>query len=141
MGANHESTKVDLVIFKAANQAAGSIRASFAGILVHPASQITYRMKFRLIALEKYRHHAQPAIPLTLASAPRSIPSHSKRHPPDPHRRPKRRHPRRRRVYCDCGNLAITVKEVKVGCDPQYTVRLPLCPDCLALEQGFAIDG
>jgi hypothetical protein len=48
----------------------------------------------------------------------------------------KQRHQtRQRRVRCDCGQLAITVLLVRVGSDPQYTIRLPLCPACLNLEQ------
>jgi hypothetical protein len=41
------------------------------------------------------------------------------------------------RLRCDCGQLAITVLRVRVGTDPQYTINLPLCPSCLALEQSF----
>ncbi len=44
---------------------------------------------------------------------------------------------RPKRILCDCGQPAITVLVVKVGCDPQYTVHLPLCLACLALEQSF----
>jgi hypothetical protein len=42
---------------------------------------------------------------------------------------------RRRLEYCDCGNLAITVLQMTVGTDPQYIIRMPLCPACLKLEQ------
>jgi hypothetical protein len=38
-------------------------------------------------------------------------------------------------MTCDCGQLAVTVLVVRVGSDPQYTIRLPLCPACLNLEQ------
>jgi len=51
--------------------------------------------------------------------------------PPKPHR-VKQRRPR-----CDCGKIAVTVLQVRVGSDPQYTIRLPLCSACLALEQSF----
>jgi len=40
-------------------------------------------------------------------------------------------------MRCDCGQLAVTVLTLKVGSDPQYTVHLPLCSACLALEQGL----
>jgi hypothetical protein len=43
--------------------------------------------------------------------------------------------PRHRRLICDCGRPATSVKLVIVGTDPQYTIRLPLCPECLKLEQ------
>ncbi|PWB49833.1 MAG: hypothetical protein C3F13_18520 [Anaerolineales bacterium] len=42
---------------------------------------------------------------------------------------------RHRRLRCDCGLPAVVVKTVKVGSSPQYTIRLPLCPACLKLEQ------
>jgi len=45
-----------------------------------------------------------------------------------------------RRLRCDCGQIAITMLTVKVGSDPQYTIHLPLCRDCLALEQSFQAD-
>lgn len=41
------------------------------------------------------------------------------------------------RLRCDCGQLAITVIRVTVGTDPQYSVQLPLCASCLALEHSF----
>ena len=44
---------------------------------------------------------------------------------------------KRRRLRCDCGKLAVTLLEVRVGSDPQYAIRLPLCSACLALEQSF----
>jgi hypothetical protein len=50
-------------------------------------------------------------------------------------------HPAKRRLRCDCGQLAVTILKVRVGTDPQYTIHLPLCPACLALEQGFCADG
>ncbi|MFZ0535068.1 MAG: hypothetical protein WAM09_18010 [Anaerolineales bacterium] len=54
-------------------------------------------------------------------------------HPP---RKPRTGRSRRQR--CDCGKLAVIELLVRVGTDPQYTVRLPLCPGCLALEQSFS---
>ncbi len=48
-----------------------------------------------------------------------------------------RRFNRERHVYCDCGMLAVTVLKVLVGSEPQYTIRLPLCPACLQLEQDL----
>ena len=42
---------------------------------------------------------------------------------------------RSRRLRCDCGKMAVTVIEVRVGSDPQYTVHLALCADCLELER------
>jgi hypothetical protein len=54
---------------------------------------------------------------------------------------PDRRHFKRRRLeYCDCGNLAVTVLRVRVGSDPQYIIRMPLCPACLKLEQELEQD-
>jgi hypothetical protein len=50
---------------------------------------------------------------------------------------PARRH---RRQFCDCGRVAVTVKLVKVGTNPQYTIRLPLCKACLKLEQEMRLD-
>jgi hypothetical protein len=52
-----------------------------------------------------------------------------------PHASPKLHRLKQRRLRCDCGRLAITVRLVRVGSDPQYTIRLPLCPACLKLEQ------
>ncbi len=54
-----------------------------------------------------------------------------------PKKRPTRRRcpPPTRYPRCDCGLRAVTILTVRVGCDPQYTIRLPLCRDCLALEQ------
>lgn len=51
----------------------------------------------------------------------------------------RKRHPftRQRLEYCDCGKLAVTVLQVRVGTDPQYIIRLPLCPACLKLEQDL----
>jgi hypothetical protein len=40
-----------------------------------------------------------------------------------------------RQLRCDCGQPAIVVISVRVGCDPQYTVQLPLCAECLKLER------
>jgi hypothetical protein len=59
--------------------------------------------------------------------------------PAQPVLKPRRSKPRRLR--CDCGKLAVTVLEVRVGSDPQYTIHLPLCPACLALEQSFHSGG
>jgi hypothetical protein len=47
------------------------------------------------------------------------------------------RQARRRQPRCDCGRIAVKVLHVKVGSDPQYTVSLPLCSMCLALEEGM----
>jgi hypothetical protein len=47
---------------------------------------------------------------------------------------------RQRLEYCDCGKLAVTVLQVRVGTDPQYIIRLPLCPACLKLEQDLRRD-
>ncbi len=47
---------------------------------------------------------------------------------------------RHRRPMCDCGSPAVTIKLVKVGTNPQYTIRLPLCAACLKLEQELASD-
>ena len=55
--------------------------------------------------------------------------------PAKPSQKPHR--VKRRRLRCDCGKLAVTLLEVRVGSDPQYTIRLPLCSACLALEQSF----
>ena len=45
------------------------------------------------------------------------------------------RHRRPRRLRCDCGGMAVTVVTVKVGIDGMYSVQMPLCEDCLRLEQ------
>ncbi|MFZ2097161.1 MAG: hypothetical protein WAV05_11045 [Anaerolineales bacterium] len=50
---------------------------------------------------------------------------------------PKARRLKPHPLRCDCGQLAVIVLRVRVGTDPQYTVQLPLCPSCLALEQSF----
>ncbi len=42
-----------------------------------------------------------------------------------------------RRLRCDCGRMAVKVLLVRVGSDPQYTVHLPLCRDCLELEHSM----
>jgi len=47
------------------------------------------------------------------------------------------RQARRRRQRCDCGRLAVKVLFVKVGSDPQYSVSLPLCSECLSVEKGM----
>ena len=50
----------------------------------------------------------------------------------------RKRHPQRRRpLRCDCGQEAVTIIQVRVGADPQYIIRLPLCQECLKLEQGW----
>jgi hypothetical protein len=46
-----------------------------------------------------------------------------------------------RRLRCDCGRLAVTTIIVQVGYDPQYSITLPLCRACLALEQAMHNDG
>lgn len=54
------------------------------------------------------------------------------------------RKPRRLKSYrlrCDCGQLAVTVIKVRVGTNPQYDVKLPLCASCLALERSFDSPG
>jgi len=51
-----------------------------------------------------------------------------------------RRFTRQRLEYCDCGELAVTVLRIRVGSDPQYTIRMPLCPACLKLEQDMEQD-
>ena len=51
----------------------------------------------------------------------------------------RRGKPRRRtgqHLLCDCGQPAVAVKVVRVGLDGAYQARLPLCADCLRLEQG-----
>ncbi|OGN93319.1 MAG: hypothetical protein A2Y88_05690 [Chloroflexi bacterium RBG_13_48_10] len=54
---------------------------------------------------------------------------------------PHKSHPiRHRPIHCDCGQLAVTVVSVTVGTDPQYTIRLPLCRECLALERDMNKD-
>jgi len=59
--------------------------------------------------------------------------------PAQPSSKPRR--VKQRRPRCDCGKLAVTVLQVRVGSDPQYTIRLPLCSACLALEQSFRSGG
>jgi len=82
---------------------------------MHPLRESTYRFTpDHSIRLEQVRH--QPA---------KSV--------------PKPRRVKQRRLRCDCGKLSVTVIEVRVGSDPQYTVHLPLCSACLALEQSFRI--
>lgn len=46
-----------------------------------------------------------------------------------------------RRLRCDCGQIAVTVLLLRVGINPQYTIHLPLCRDCLALEHSLQNDG
>ena len=54
---------------------------------------------------------------------------------------PVARHIRQRRLRCDCGKLAIKILLVRVGSDPQYTVQLPLCQQCLSLEENLRYEG
>jgi len=91
------------------------IVSSFEG--THPIRESTYRFTPRRANRLK-REKLQPTLS-----------------PPKPHR-VKQRRPR-----CDCGKLAVTVLEVRVGSDPQYTICLPLCSSCLALEQSFRSGG
>ncbi len=51
---------------------------------------------------------------------------------------PRKKH---KRLRCDCGKPAVTVVEVRVGEDGVYRVRLPLCADCLAIEQSYGLEG
>jgi hypothetical protein len=44
------------------------------------------------------------------------------------------------RQRCDCGRLAVTVITVIVGSEPQYSVELPLCAECLRLEKEMQGD-
>jgi hypothetical protein len=60
--------------------------------------------------------------------------------PVKPHSIRRHRFTRQRFEYCDCGNLAVTVLHVLVGSDPQYTIRMPLCPTCLKIEQDLDQD-
>ena len=60
---------------------------------------------------------------------------HSEQKPSRSHPAPKPHHIRHRQLRCDCGAPAVTVLTLKVGSDPQYTIHLPLCAVCLALEQ------
>jgi hypothetical protein len=48
---------------------------------------------------------------------------------------------RHRPLRCDCGQIAVTVLTVRVGTDPQYTIHLPLCHECFALEQDYTSRG
>ena len=57
------------------------------------------------------------------------------------HPRPKPHRVSQHRLRCDCGKQAITVLQVRVGSDPQYTIHLPLCAACLDLEQSFHTEG
>jgi hypothetical protein len=56
-------------------------------------------------------------------------------HRPSPACKP--RPVRHRPLRCDCGQIAVTVLTVRVGTDPQYTIHLPLCHQCFALEQDY----
>jgi hypothetical protein len=76
--------------------------------------------------------------PRTLKHSSQSLPSHpSRKDLSILHHRP---FTRQRHVYCDCGNLAVTVLQLRVGSDPQYIIRMPLCSACLKLEQDMEQD-
>ena len=47
---------------------------------------------------------------------------------------------RKRRLRCDCGKPAVTVVTLWVGIEPQYLIKLPLCSECLALENSLKSD-
>ena len=47
----------------------------------------------------------------------------------------RRRWQQHQRLRCDCGKMAVTVIEVRVGLDGAYVERMPLCADCLRLER------
>ena len=51
------------------------------------------------------------------------------------------RGPQHKRLRCDCGKPAITVANVRVGEDGVYLVRLPLCAECLKIEQSYGLAG
>ncbi len=78
-----------------------------------------------------------PRVSLVFSTAnprkPGSILSPGKSSTPS-HKGSQSRPARSRRLRCDCGKIAITVRLVRVGCDPQYTIRLPLCASCLQIE-------
>ena len=46
-----------------------------------------------------------------------------------------------KRLRCDCGKPAVTVLPVRVGENGIYQVRLPLCAECLELEQSYGLVG
>jgi NMD protein affecting ribosome stability and mRNA decay len=46
-----------------------------------------------------------------------------------------------KRLRCDCGKPAVTVKTVRVGEGGVYPARLPLCADCLKVEESYGLDG
>lgn len=48
---------------------------------------------------------------------------------------------RHRPLRCDCGKPAVTVLPVRVGMNGVYLARLPLCAECLAVEQSFGLAG
>jgi hypothetical protein len=48
-------------------------------------------------------------------------------------------HKRHKHLRCDCGKPAVTVVDVRVGEDGVYQVRLPLCADCLQIEQSYGL--
>jgi hypothetical protein len=52
-------------------------------------------------------------------------------------KRKGRRYQRRAGIPCDCGGIAVTVILIKVGTEKDgiTTVRMPLCGECLKLEQ------
>ena len=49
--------------------------------------------------------------------------------------------PQHKRLRCDCGRPAVTVANVRVGEDGAYLVRLPLCAECLKIEQSYGLAG
>ena len=49
------------------------------------------------------------------------------------------RGPQHRLLRCDCGKPAVTVANVRVGKDGVYLVRLPLCAECLKIEQSYGL--
>lgn len=51
------------------------------------------------------------------------------------------RHKKHKRLRCDCGKPAVTVKVVRVGEGGVYQVRLPLCADCLEVEHSYGWNG
>ncbi len=51
------------------------------------------------------------------------------------------RYKKHKRLRCDCGKQAVTVKKVRVGAGGVYQVRLPLCADCLKVEESYGLDG
>ena len=56
-------------------------------------------------------------------------------------KRARSRGPQHKRLRCDCGRPAVTVTNVRVGEDGAYLVRLPLCAECLKIEQSYGLAG